>query len=375
MLSCFPFSYSPLKDDDYNHLFIGQEDITTEPKDNCLNSVDTSGQPLSGDKLRDNTAPHSSTNQLSAPTGDNLNTTVPLPRTFRKPDAISVDSCVRNESTPVTNSTNGSSFSSSKSSLLKLGFGRSKGTEHLQQEAIRKSNEANSASIHSQRYIKLPTNSSINRFCDSIQNRKNSEFSNWSPNHITNNLNNKSKSRSKPIFGTTSVSLPKPPHESVGLPSVKSASPSSLLLKSSNKNSPELSPKPPPRPQTSHPGLSSGTSTSIMPRQKSSSVNSSDTLSSAVNDQNSCNLSLSTTRATSLTTSASNTTTCASSLARNSCQSASTSAPLASTSSDWNRSGGFINKPARGWLHPDQQIADSGISYAVRVRDRLFCYL
>jgi SHC-transforming protein 1 len=33
---------------------------------------------------------------------------------------------------------------------------------------------------------------------------------------------------------------------------------------------------------------------------------------------------------------------------------------------DWNQSGNFVNKPPRGWLHPDQKIADSGISYGVR---------
>ncbi|GIY48708.1 SHC-transforming protein 1 [Caerostris extrusa] len=33
---------------------------------------------------------------------------------------------------------------------------------------------------------------------------------------------------------------------------------------------------------------------------------------------------------------------------------------------DWNQGGNFINKPVRGWLHPDKKIADSGISYGVR---------
>ncbi|CAL1265409.1 unnamed protein product [Larinioides sclopetarius] len=33
---------------------------------------------------------------------------------------------------------------------------------------------------------------------------------------------------------------------------------------------------------------------------------------------------------------------------------------------DWNQGGNFINKPSRGWLHPDKKIADSGISYGVR---------
>lgn len=34
---------------------------------------------------------------------------------------------------------------------------------------------------------------------------------------------------------------------------------------------------------------------------------------------------------------------------------------------EWNQGGNFINKPVRGWLHPDKKIADSGISYGVRV--------
>ncbi|KAG8181357.1 hypothetical protein JTE90_008833 [Oedothorax gibbosus] len=33
---------------------------------------------------------------------------------------------------------------------------------------------------------------------------------------------------------------------------------------------------------------------------------------------------------------------------------------------DWNQGENFMNKPVRGWLHPDKKIADSGISYGVR---------
>lgn len=29
--------------------------------------------------------------------------------------------------------------------------------------------------------------------------------------------------------------------------------------------------------------------------------------------------------------------------------------------------GSFINKPARGWLHPDHLVSKEGITYAVRV--------
>lgn len=41
---------------------------------------------------------------------------------------------------------------------------------------------------------------------------------------------------------------------------------------------------------------------------------------------------------------------------------------------DWNQAGNFVNKPVRGWLHPDQKISDSGISYGVRVSLFLFFF-
>ena len=35
---------------------------------------------------------------------------------------------------------------------------------------------------------------------------------------------------------------------------------------------------------------------------------------------------------------------------------------------DWTTSGSFINKPQRGWLHPDDQLLpDAGVCYGVRV--------
>ena len=35
---------------------------------------------------------------------------------------------------------------------------------------------------------------------------------------------------------------------------------------------------------------------------------------------------------------------------------------------DWSNTGSFINKPARGWLHPDEQLdPDAGVCYGVRV--------
>ena len=44
------------------------------------------------------------------------------------------------------------------------------------------------------------------------------------------------------------------------------------------------------------------------------------------------------------------------------------SAPQATTSSTMESLSGFVNKPARGWLHPDHLFAKDGINYNVRVR-------
>ena len=39
---------------------------------------------------------------------------------------------------------------------------------------------------------------------------------------------------------------------------------------------------------------------------------------------------------------------------------------------DWGNNGSFINKPTRGWLHPDEQLApDAGVVYGVRVSNML----
>lgn len=34
---------------------------------------------------------------------------------------------------------------------------------------------------------------------------------------------------------------------------------------------------------------------------------------------------------------------------------------------EWARKGGFIHKPAHGWLHPDARVLGPGVSYIVRV--------
>jgi len=38
------------------------------------------------------------------------------------------------------------------------------------------------------------------------------------------------------------------------------------------------------------------------------------------------------------------------------------------SSTEWTKTGSFMHKPERGWIHPDTQLAaDSGICYGVRV--------
>jgi len=373
MLSCFPFSYSPLKDDDYAQLFIGQQDqLGEEANDNCLNinlsSVDSEALIKQTTTTTDN-LPHLvntdtelQSDQLPShplsSSRDSIKLPLPLPRTFRKPDTIfNVDSCHTIDSTPIT-TTNNTINHSTKSSLLKLGFHRSKGTEHLQQEALRKSNESNSLVLHSQRYIKLPT-SSVSRFSDPTNN-KSSKNCNNSINTTKSNTSLSNKPIGQNRLISTQTPIPKPPlSKSLGLSS--SSAPSCSLLGSPKPTS-EPSPKPPPRPLTSHPGLGIAT----MPRQKVqfSSVNTSDSPTSSLNDNN---VSSNTTGETSLAANAS-------SVTRNGSQPASAAALVPSTSStssstapDWSKAGSFINKPPRGWLHPDQQIAETGISYAVRV--------
>ena len=39
----------------------------------------------------------------------------------------------------------------------------------------------------------------------------------------------------------------------------------------------------------------------------------------------------------------------------------------ATTTSNMESLSGFVNKPARGWLHPDHLFAKDGINYNVRV--------
>ena len=35
---------------------------------------------------------------------------------------------------------------------------------------------------------------------------------------------------------------------------------------------------------------------------------------------------------------------------------------------EWSKTGSFLNKPDRGWIHPDEQLAtEAGICYGVRV--------
>ena len=43
------------------------------------------------------------------------------------------------------------------------------------------------------------------------------------------------------------------------------------------------------------------------------------------------------------------------------------SSATATTTSNMESLSGFVNKPARGWLHPDHLFAKDGINYNVRV--------
>ena len=45
------------------------------------------------------------------------------------------------------------------------------------------------------------------------------------------------------------------------------------------------------------------------------------------------------------------------------------SSATAATPSNMESLSGFVNKPARGWLHPDHLFAKDGINYNVRVCD------
>ena len=34
---------------------------------------------------------------------------------------------------------------------------------------------------------------------------------------------------------------------------------------------------------------------------------------------------------------------------------------------EWRKSGSFVNKPQRGWLHPDSAVMGPGVVYSVQV--------
>ncbi len=42
--------------------------------------------------------------------------------------------------------------------------------------------------------------------------------------------------------------------------------------------------------------------------------------------------------------------------------------PVSAANNHPGGGGGIVNKPVRGWLHPDHLFAKDGINYAVRVR-------
>lgn len=34
---------------------------------------------------------------------------------------------------------------------------------------------------------------------------------------------------------------------------------------------------------------------------------------------------------------------------------------------EWTKTGSFVHKPSRGWLHSEDSLSDGGVSYAVKV--------
>jgi hypothetical protein len=156
--------------------------------------------------------------------------------------------------------------------VFNLCFYRLKGTEHLQQESLRKCNE--SSVEHSQRYIKLPTSSSVSKISDSAV--------------------NKQQQRSRTTTSTTTSSASK-----------------SMITENRDLSSTVCS------------NNSNGNN-----KRNTNSIRMSNHLPVG-------------------------------SVSASSSSSSSIASPNCSK-------GTFINKPSRGWLHPDHQIAETGVLYAVR---------
>lgn len=261
---------------------------------------------------------------------------VSTPRTFRKLNSSS-------PSTPAVKA-----IASDTPILSKLGSGLirrnklSKDTEHLQKEALRKSTEAAANYVDgAQRYIKLPSSSHSKQLsCEDPKSAKSTS--------VASSVNSsKSPSAENALQGPVPVCKPHRSPLTSRQPRTLSAqsSPSvppvpSLLPRSANN--------PPPRPKTNKPLRD------IMPKTepKPPSAISNGGLATSVTDSLSCPAPA------------------ASSSATGSSNSSAGAPPSGSSSSQaQHHHQQLINKPPRGWLHPDYKLSDSslGVTYSVRV--------
>ena len=44
---------------------------------------------------------------------------------------------------------------------------------------------------------------------------------------------------------------------------------------------------------------------------------------------------------------------------------------IAESGQEWTKTGSFMNKPERGWLHSEESLREGGVCYAVRVRNKI----
>lgn len=388
------FCFSSQKDDEY--LFLGDDQLTEseEAHDNCIN---TGLLQAATANLR-----HSPTTGTTATELASLDSPVklPTPRTFRKSNSTT-GTATNHHNTSTANISSASSIACSKfvdpsdnnsnsatssnhnscSALLsKLGPGSflrrnisqlrctTKGLEHLQREALRKSNESNTGSVdNSQRYIRLPSSPSS----------KQQSLSLLSPTIVTTiariggkshhtDTTAHSTSVADVLIDTASDSIVSTT-TTVSSNHSRTSPPSFLSTKvPPAPTAPTLVPRspnnPPPRPKTEKP--------SKMSRHPVHSTMSSEASSSSSQNGDhhqhhlhtelhtaSCSTSTSSRQVSAAITSTPATTTSA----------ASTSSTF-SASSHHHQHQQFINKPPRGWLHPDNKLADlDGVTYAVRV--------
>jgi len=388
MLSCFPFSYQTLEEDDYSCIFLeGNQQLTqANNSDISLKFLDTSSRskekrdqdrikldvledklPLI-DKSSPSFAAISSSSSIILSSCSSINSEITGFRfSLNKPNDKGVGSLSHSFNKPKDGLLNANTFNlitidnssltsttiGSKASRLRFSFGRSKGTEHLQ-EALRKSSENSCKNIASQRYIKLPSNSS--RFVNK-------------PKSVEPKCDSQKLNSIEPSATCSPISKPKL-NKSFDL---------DKHISNTQCSERSLSNQPPPRPITSHPGLTN--------MSKSKPWTSSSNLENTENkEKNLSNISIYPTPGNidSLANQVTSSSTLSSSVIENgilpisnninltnlasSSLMASSSTLLDTNTLDIARSNtNFINKPLRGWLHSDQKIAETGICYFVRV--------